>query len=141
MIDNKYIMFINRLISLTKKNEIVWKYLDSNTHLCEEMAWCEKKSPIATIQDSLSGSFERAYYFDVENSFYTKIDETYIALVVQDNNPASLMIIPNTYKKVVTLYPSDYGENITRLLNIVQNEFPSGEAFVDCFLRGNNKND
>lgn len=141
MINKKYIMFIRRLIDLTKENKIEWKYLDSNTHLCEEMAWCEKKSPITTIQDSLSGSFERAYYFDVENSFYTKIDETYIALVVQDNNPASLMIIPNTYKKVVTLYPSDYGENITRLLNIVQNEFPSGEAFVDCFLRENNKND
>lgn len=139
MIDNKYIMFINRLISLTKENEIEWKYLDSNTRLCEEMDWCEKKSPITTLQDSLSGSFERAYYFDVENSFYTKINETFITLVVQDNNPASLMIIPNTYKKVVTLSPSDYGENITRLLNIVQNKFPSGEAFVDNFLNGNNQ--
>lgn len=137
MVEKKYVIFINKIIRLTKSNEIEWKYLDSNTHLCEEMKWCDRKNPIKTIQENLTGSGEREFYFDDENSFYTKIDEIFLVLFVQDSEPASLMIIPNTYKKVVTLSPSDFGENITRLLNIVQNKFPSGEAFVDDFLYGN----
>lgn len=37
--------------------------------------------------------------------------------------------------KVVILSPDLYGEFITRLLNLVQSQFPSGDAFIDSFLK------
>ena len=44
-------------------------------------------------------------------------------------------IVPGTYKKIVELAPEDYGEYITRLLNLVQSQFPSADAFIDDFLK------
>ena len=40
-----------------------------------------------------------------------------------------------TYKKVVEFSPDEYGEYITRLLNLVQSQFPSADAFIDDFLK------
>ena len=63
-----------------------------------------------------------------------KVVQTYVVLYVWNNNPAKLYVVPNTYKKVVKLEPDEYGEYITRLLNLVQSQFPSGEAFIDSIL-------
>ena len=54
---------------------------------------------------------------------------------VSTNQPASLFIVPETYKKVVEFSPDEYGEYITRLLNLVQSQFPSADAFIDDFLK------
>lgn len=44
-------------------------------------------------------------------------------------------VILETYKKVVEFSPDEYGEYITRLLNLVQSQFPSADAFIDDFLK------
>lgn len=55
--------------------------------------------------------------------------------IVYATQLATLYVIPRTFKKVVILSPDLYGEFITRLLNLVQSKFPSGDAFIDSFLK------
>lgn len=73
--------------------------------------------------------------FNTEDSFYANKNGTNIVIYVSTNQPASLFIVPETYKKVVEFSPDEYGEYITRLLNLVQSQFPSADAFIDDFLK------
>lgn len=132
MAEKKYIEFLNKLIDDTKERKIEWKYLDKNKILYEGMNWTK----VSSVLDLFSGEKEKTYAdFNVEDSFYTTVNETYIVIYVYGTQPATLYVIPRTFKKVVILSPDLYGEFITRLLNLVQSQFPSGEAFIDSFLK------
>lgn len=132
MAEKKYVEFLNKLIDDTKKRKIEWKYLDKNKIIYEGMNWT-KTSNLLSI---FAGEKETICAdFNVEDSFYTIASETYIVIYVYGTQPASLYVIPKTFKKIVFLSPEIYGEFITRLLNLVQSQFPSGDAFIDSFLK------
>lgn len=130
MADQKYVNFITALINATKNDSIEWSYLDSNKLLYQGMRWVKA----TTIYDNLIGNTSPIPDFNVESSFYTSQDDGYIALYVHGNNPAELFIIPGTFKSVVHMSADEYGEYITRLLNIVHSKFPSGDAMIDSFI-------
>ena len=123
MADKQIIIFIKTLISKTKNKEIDWKYLDENKSLYENMNWVE--------WDYVLGS--SAPNFNVEDSFYAYIDGTYVVLYVPNYSPATLYVIPSTFKKIRECEPVEYGSYITRLLNIVQSQFPSADQFIKNF--------
>lgn len=127
MVNSRYMSFLRKILQETKENKIKWYYLDSNIHLCEEMQWTDKKTFANLCQ-------ERALYFNNEDSFYTELDETYIVIFVEDNNPAIVYVIPNTFKKIIVLDADEYGELNTRLLNLVQSQFPNADAFITNFI-------
>ena len=132
MAEKKYIEFLNKLIDDTKERKIDWKYLDKNKTLYEGMNWTK----VSSVLGLFSGEKEKTYAdFNVEDSFYTIVNETYIVIYVYGTQPATLYVIPGTFKKVVILSPDLYGDFITRLLNLVQSQFPSGDAFIDSFLK------
>ena len=136
MAEKKYIDFLNILINDTKEGRIEWKYLDKNKPLYEGMNWTK----VSNMFGILAGEKETLRAdFNVEDSFYTSANETYIVIYVWGNQPATLYVIPETFKKIVTFSPDEYGEFITRLLNLVQSQFPSGEAFIDSFLKSTEK--
>ena len=134
MDEQRYIAFIEGIIQQTKENKLNWCYLDKNTDLYQGMGWTRSK---ATYGLFTGGHEELVPDFNREDSFYTRIGEIYIVLYFYGNQPAKLYIAPNTYKKVTTLTPDEYGEHITRLLNLVQSQFPSAETFIDRFLNSN----
>lgn len=135
MAEKKYVSFILKLIKQTKEQLLQWRYLDENKSLCRNMDWMDEDDSISVM---LSEKEEPTFYFDVENSFYCRIKENYIVLCVSDNEPAELFVIPSTFKCIVQLTPDEYGEHITRLLNLVRSTFPSGENFIDEFISGEN---
>ncbi len=135
MADNLYVDFLNKLINETnetKEKKINWKYLDSNKSLYEGMNW----TYTSTEYSLFVGEKEKLKpNFNTEDSFYANKNGTNIVIYVSTNQPASLFIVPETYKKVVEFSPDEYGEYITRLLNLVQSQFPSADAFIDDFLK------
>ena len=133
MADQKYVNFITALINATKNDSIEWSYLDSNKLLYQGMRWVKA----TTIYDNLIGNTSPMPDFNVESSFYTTQEDGYIALYVHGNTPAELFIIPGTFKSVVHMSADQYGEYITRLLNIVHSKFPSGDAMIDQFMGSN----
>lgn len=133
MVEQKYVKFITALINATKNDAIEWSYLDSNKLLCQGMHWVKA----TTFYDNLVGNSSPTPDFNVESSFYTSQDDGYIALYVSGNDPAELYIIPGTFKSVVHMSADQYGEYITRLLNIVHSKFPSGDAMIDQFMGSN----
>lgn len=128
--------FVDALIRKTKFKDITWQYLDSNASLCKRMGWMSEN-----LLASLTGS-ESSLNFNAEDSFYIEVDGTYVVIYVEGNNPASLYVIPPTFKKILHLGADEYGEGITRLLNMVQSQFPNAEQFVKNFLfkKGNEIN-
>ena len=137
MDNQRYIQFINAIIDQTKKSKIHWHYLDSNKDLYEGMHWTEteEKFGLMVPKEIIYPNFNR------EDSFYTTINGTYIVLFVFRSEPATMYVVPNTYKKVVQLTADQYGEYITRLLNLVQSQFPDGETFIDNLLAKNGEAD
>lgn len=131
-VNNQYIEFIEKIIHKTKEHRIRWDYLDKNQDLYLGMDWLKVKSQM----DNIFPQKDKYYYdFDAENSFFAKIDDTYIVLRVRRTNlPADLYVVPYTYKRVVKMSADEYGEYITRLMNLVQNEFPDGKSFIDKLL-------
>lgn len=128
MLDNRYVAFILKIIDMTRSAELNWHYLDENLTLCRGMKWMHEQNPVIPMFDK-----ERPE-FDVENSFYAKYNDTSIVLFVWNNEPAKLVIVPSTFKSVLRLEADEYGEHITRLLNLVQSKFPNAEAFVDSII-------
>ena len=101
MDNERYVFLLKKIIEDTKENKVVWHYLDSNHSLYEGMNWTKTKTEFGFFPAK-----EKVYpNFDVENSFYTLIRDTYIVLLVYSNQPAILYVVPKTYKKVVTLSP------------------------------------
>ena len=140
MADQRYTEFIEKIISRTKSNSLNWSYLDTKKELYEGMGWVNTK----TEYELFRGNKEIITPdFNVEDSFYTNIDNMYIVIYVWRDQPAKLYIVPYTYKKVTSLTPDEYGEYITRLLNLVQSQFPNAETFIDSFLEneGDKKSD
>lgn len=136
MADQRYVDFLNKLIYGTKNKQIHWKYLDTNKELYIGMEWTKTSNEYSLF----SGNKEKIIpNFNREDSFYTREKGTFIVIYVLGNQPARLYVVPETYKKIITLTPDEYGEHITRLLNLVQSQFPSADAFIDDFL--NNKNE
>ena len=120
--------FVDALIRKTKYKDITWQYLDSNVSLCKHMGWLSEN-----LLSTLTGT-ESTPIFNAEDSFYINVDGTFVVIYVEGNNPASLYVIPPTFKKILHLTADEYGESITRLLNIVQSQFPNAEQFVKNFL-------
>lgn len=120
--------FVDALIRKTRFKDITWQYLDSNVSLCKHMGWLTENFIV-----SITGS-EGTPNFNTEDSFYIEMDGTYVVIYVEGNNPASLYVIPPTFKKILHLSADEYGEGITRLLNMVQAQFPNAEQFVKDFL-------
>ena len=132
MVEQKYIDFIEHLIKQTKEKKLHWQYLDENEKLYQAMGWTTTK----IVYDFFAKGEEKIYAdFNKEDSFYVKRDNVFIVIHVYGNNPADLYVVPNTYKKVVKILSHEYGEYITRLLNIVQSQFPDGEKFIDDLLK------
>lgn len=133
MDNERYVFLLEKIIEDTKENKVVWHYLDSNYSLYEGMNWTKTKTEFGFFPAK-----EKVYpNFDVENSFYTLIRDTYIVLLVYSNQPAILYVVPKTYKRVVALSPDKYGELITRLLNLVESKFPDGEDFIEEYIGKN----
>lgn len=133
MAEKRYIKFIEKLIEETKKTNLKWDYLDSNKPLCYSMNWAGG-NVLTTMAVALSGNTDTVFRFDKENSFCCKIRDNYVVLFVEDSNPATLYVIPPTFRSIVQLTPDEYGEYVTRLFNLVQSQFPSADAFIDSFL-------
>lgn len=134
MAENKYTSFILKLINRTKEEQITWSYLDQNVQLCREMNWLDDDNVFSAVSQALVGKNRRSFSFNVEDSFYCKVNDNHIVLYVTDNDPATLFVIPPTCKSIVQLTPDEYGSLITRLLNLVKNQFPSADAFINDFL-------
>jgi hypothetical protein len=136
MAEDRYALFIEELIKLTKRATIHWDYLDSEPALYEGMSWTNESTNLGLFasRDAVRPDF------DTENSFFSKVNGTYVVLLVQGGKPATLYVVPNTYKKVVSLAADKYGELITRLLNLVQSQFPDGENFISELLSKGSKN-
>lgn len=128
MADNNYVKFLDVLIKETKNKKMKWLYLDGNKSLIKNMHWYNE-SFLATMT-----SVEPEPNFNTEDSFYLQTGNTYIVIYVYGNNPASLYVIPSTFKKIVHLSADEYGEHITRLLNIVQSQFPNADQFIKDFI-------
>lgn len=135
MADQRYVDFLAKLIKDTKERKIRWRYLDTNKSLYEGMGWTRTTTDFSAFP----GNREKVFLdFNKEDSFFANEKGTYIVIYVWGNQPAKLYVVPETYKKVVTLSPDEYGEHITRLLNLVQSQFPNAENFIDSFLSGTN---
>ena len=134
MVEKKFVDFIGKIIQQTKENMLEWKYLDANKPLYEGMGWVNKKINYNFFSPSTETILPN---FDVENSFFTRIDGMSVVLFVRQEELAKLYVVPNTYRKVVILTPDEYGEYITQLFNIVQSKFPNAELFIDEFLGKN----
>lgn len=131
MAERKYTLFLEKIIQYTKDSRIKWKYLDSNEKLYMGMNWAD----IETIPTGLFSTKNIAHPdFDVDASFYAEENGMYIVILVRNNDPATIYVIPDTYKKVVTLQADEYGDLITRLLNLVQEQFPDADRFINKFL-------
>lgn len=133
MADQRYIEFIEIIIERTKSKQLNWYYLDSNEELYTGMGWTKTITEYGVFP--FNNKEKIVTDFNQEDSFYTRLGEMYITLYVWRDQPAKLFIVPNTYKKVITLTPDEYGEYITRLLNLVQSQFPNAEIFIDDFLK------
>lgn len=120
--NDRYVNFLSKVLERTKSNRLSWKYLDHNETLCKGMFL----TPANSDYDE--------YGFNEEQSFYCELDSTYIVLVVHGKNPANMYVVPNTFRNIVFLSAEEYGDIITRLLNIVRSQFPDGEVFIDKFL-------
>lgn len=131
MADDRYANFLEKVFELTKSGTLLWQYLDRNTTLCDGMKWRTTDSGVETFLLSDDVRFN----FNTERSFYCKSDNTYIVLLVHGTQPANIYIVPSTYKNTVYLSSEIYGVIITRLLNLVQSQFPDGEVFIDNFLK------
>lgn len=135
MANNKYINYIKEIIELTKEKRIKWRYLDSNKRLYEGMEWTYTRKEGGILFEAKERVVPN---FDVENSFYVLIDNFYTVILVRYNSPADLYIVPETFKNVINLTSDEYGEYTTRLLNLVQSQFPNAETFIDNFLNQKN---
>lgn len=123
--------FLNKMIENTKERKITWKYLDENWELYEGMEWTKSTQDF----DAFFHAKEKIVPdFDSENSFYAHIGEMYIVLLVRYKQPANFYVVPKTYKKVVRMSSEEYGEHITRLLNLVHSQFPNASDFIDKFV-------
>ena len=129
MAEIKYTNFIKKVIQLTKEHKISWEYLDSNKKLYTGMNWTKVEYRLLSHDKEVI-----IPDFNIEDSFYARIDDTYLAIYVWNNQPARLYVIPYTFKKITVLTPDEYGEYITRLCNLVQRQFPNSESFIDGFL-------
>lgn len=132
MDNNTYVMFIEKVIAMTKKNELKWKYLDTDEKLCKGMNWrpSNKDNILLSVTESMI-----AKHFDDENSFMCCKNDVYFVLFVGNNNTIpTLHIIPYTYKGTVMLKPDIYGDYITRLHNLVKRQFPHADNFIMDFI-------
>lgn len=131
LVGDRYATFLEEILQKTKGNNLKWNYLDENKSLYEGMNWTKSSTHIGPFGEQV----KLHPNFDIENSFYCRIEGTFLVILVQNNKPATFYIVPNTFKKVVVLKADEYGNLITRLLNLVQSFFPDGEAFIDSILR------
>ncbi len=129
--DDRYASFLEKVFELTKSCTLSWHYLDSSQTLCEGMKWSKTYSGVGALVLSDNVSFS----FNTEKSFYCSTGGTYIVLLVKGTQPANVYVVPSTFKNTVYLSAEIYGDIITRLLNLVQSQFPDGEVFIDKFLK------
>ena len=131
MAEMQYVRFLDKLIYKRKLDEIGWDYLDSNEYLCQKMKWyASARGELIPKKLFDSG----ATYYNPEDSFCAEIDETTIVIFAQQEELVSFYVIPPTFRKILRLGADEYGDYITRLLNVVQSKFPSSDQFVIDFL-------
>lgn len=127
----EYKLFLRQLIEKSKARQIKWRYLDSNVELCRGIKLYQE--PLSSKTLTSSGKF----CFNVESSYYVGFpkENMFVALIVKtDLSDVALHIIPNTFKNVLVLSFSDYGDLITRLANIIKLQLPNPEDFIDSYL-------
>lgn len=130
MREPQYETFLLNLIEKSKQQQIRWKYLDSNIDLCRGMHLYQE-----ALINKIYSNMDK-FYFDVERSYYVEFpkENMFIALIVKTGSAESeLHIIPNTFKNVLVLGFSDYGDSLTRLANIIKRQFPNPEDFIASF--------
>lgn len=130
MVEDRNKNFIARIIQQTRDDKLKWDYLDRNQILYQGMGWVTKKVDFGffSSKETLTPNF------NVEDSFYARIQDMNLVIYVRGDQPAQLLVIPNTLKKIITLTPDEYGDYITQLLNLVQSKFPDASTFIDKFL-------
>ena len=129
MPETKYTVLLENIIQRTKERQLHWQYLDSDADLYKNMGWETDSYPLGML---VSGGSRPN--FDTEESFYTSDKGYKIVLLVRGNSPARFFVIPSTYKRVLQLNAAEYGEHITRLLNLVRSQFPDAEDYVNRIL-------
>ena len=131
MADERNVKVIEKIITQTKEHKISWDYLDTKPEIYQGMDWVRTKTQL----DAFLGTKEKEYCdFNRENSFYARVNDTYIVVKSKNNNPSDLYFIPYTFKKVVKMGAGEYGEYITRLLNLIHSQFPDAKDFINDFL-------
>lgn len=138
MANDKYVDFILGITQQTKDKKLNWRYLDTNKALYEGMGWANTKTEFALFS---GGKEVTTPDFNQEDSFFTNIGDMFIVIYVWRDQPAKMFVVPSTYKKVVTLTPDEYGEYITKLLNLVQSQFPNAETFIDNYVSKSENDD
>lgn len=131
MANGKNILFIEKLIEETKIKKIKWDYLVNNEDLYRGMGWVRNKEEYDFFLDRVEKVLPG---FDVENSFYTEINNINIVLLSKTKAPADLYVVPDTYRRSIRIPSKDFGEYITRLMNIVQSQFPNAADFMKSYL-------
>ncbi len=118
--------FIEKLIEKTSKNEILWKYLDTNETLCK----------VTNLKPLL-------FVFDVNNSFYTSVETGFIIIykslpTSNEKKPLSLQLnlylVPSSYRDYKYIPNDTYGEDIVRLHTIIRSKFPSTDDIMKEIL-------
>lgn len=136
MANKRYEDFIYKLLEETKLRQLNWSFLDTNIPLCKGMGWLSSPYNNIAIIASVITESKITFKFDTDNSYYVSIsDNTFVVLLSPlDSDIPQLYVIPNGFKKTVQLSPQEYGIPITRLANIVSNQFPSGDQAISEFL-------
>ena len=141
MSKDEKMLFIEMLIKKTKEKKLKWDYLDDNKNLCEKMGWHVNQNKYQpSYRDPMEiFSIKKSVPFNNINSFYFIDSDYYIVLLVKENLPANLYVIPNTYKRFAVITSVDCGDKITRLLNLILSLLPSAENFMIDFIKKNNE--
>lgn len=130
-IKEKHLAFTNNLISLTREDKIVWRYLDVDNSLCQSLNLTPHKSGQIFLKE-ISGLQE----FDRSNSFYAPINKNYIVLytIYASNKEESLLsrlklkLVPGTYRSIEEV---EAPNEIVRLQTLIKSKFPSADDIIN----------
>lgn len=142
MANTHYEDFFRKLLEETKDKKLKWHYLDSNQTLYDGMRRTPSSeiNPLTyAIASSSLTNTKPIKAFDVENSYYASIGANAFAVLLRPYNSelSALYVVPNGFKKTIIFTSQNYGDLITRLSNLVEEQFPSAEQAITNYLDNN----
>lgn len=123
--NDKISKFLNKLIILTKTDDLNWHYLQDSKDIYNFLDICDPNNPFGKIE------------IDKDSSFYTVINKSYISILKNvDTDDYQLDIIPSTFRATETIYSEEnYIEDLCRLNNLIKSKFPNADAVIDEILK------